>query len=356
MQDFTIRLEVYSREHISEELSDKLSEVFVVIIEIFAYSRTAIKNRIWGRFVSFGSNVLLGSDEKIQGAVTKLAKLTRAEESLVSAETLTASKKTGRTVEKTASTVEGMAVTVTSTNVTMQETGMAVGQMTLEVTGLKEQVGVLASAVHESKADANEKEIKTEQEKIKRVLQPSVTSQDWYDKINKSRVPGTGDWIRNENMFKLWLEKSVPVLWVSGNPGSGKTYLSSNIISFLREQHPQGVAHQSHVSIGYFFFKDDNPLTRSFHQALRDLAYQISQNDPVYAKYITAAVHSPADISSLHSVWRTLFTVYFIDNPNVEGSIFMVFDGVDEAFDAEWQAFLELTKDLTKRDCNDPIS
>lgn len=355
MQDFTIRLEIYSREHISKELSDKLSDVFVVMIEIFAYSREAVKSGILGRFAKFGTNVLRGSDDKIQVAIANLAKLTKAEDSLVSAETLTASKKTGRTVEKTASIVEDMAVTVISTNIMTQEAGMAVGQMTLEVTELKEQVGILASTFNESKANAMEKEIRKEQEKVKNVLQPSVTAQDWYDKINNSRVPGTGDWIRSENMFKSWLEKSVPVLWVSGNPGSGKSYLSSNIISFLREQHPQRIAHPSYVSIGHFFFKDDNPLTRSFHQALRDLAYQISQNDPVYRKYITTAVDSPADISTLHSVWRTLFTAYFIDNPNVNGSIFMVFDGVDEAFHTERQTFLELIKDLTERRCNDPI-
>jgi tetratricopeptide (TPR) repeat protein len=332
---------VYSREQISSELSNKLSDIIVTLIEIFALSTKAIKG---GRLLKFTRNVLLGSDDKIQSSVSKLDRLTETEASLVGAETLTESKRTGRMVDD-------MSVTVTSTNVTVQETGQAVSQMSLEVTDVRETLGDVLLKVNE--LSELKEEAKTDQEKkhhdlVKKALQPSKTNapQDWYDKINKSRVPSTGDWIRGEDVFKSWIGKDVPIVFISGNPGAGKSFLSSNIIAFLREQHPQGVQHPSHVSVGYFFFKDDNPSTRSFHQAFRDLAYQISQNDPVYQKYLSSTVEDYESISTIESAWRILFVDYFLIDKYGDSSVYMLFDGVDEAFETERQIFFSLVKDI----------
>lgn len=337
-QEFTVRLSVYDREHISGELSVQLSEVLVTLIEIFALSRKAIKS---GRILQYAKNVI-GYDDEIQAAVSKLAKLTETEGRLVGAETWTETKKTGRAVND-------VAVTLTATNVTVQETGVAVGQMSLNVTEINEKMENLMHTMNETRKEAKVEQDLSNQNNFKRILQPSVAAQDWYDKINKSRVPGTGDWIRCETFFQAWIEKMMSFLWVCGNPGAGKSYLSSNIISFLNDQHPQGVQHPSHVSVGYFFFKDDNPKTRSFHQALCDLAYQISQNDPVYAKYVAANCDTAEDISTLHSAWRVLFVNFFLKKKDVGSSVYLVIDGVDEAFEAEWKTFLGLIKDVNER-------
>lgn len=285
--------------------------------------------------------MIIGSSDKIQEAVGKLAKLTETESRLVGAETLTETKRTGRAVND-------VAVTVTATNVTVQETGVTVGKLNLNVTEINDKIENLMLAVNESKNEAKAEQDKGHQNVVKKILQPSVTAQDWYDKINKSRVPGTGDWIRGEVFFQAWIEKNFPVLWVSGNPGAGKSFLSSNIISFLRDQHPQGVQHPSHVSVGYFFFKDDNPKTRSFHQALCDLAYQISQNDPVYAKYVEANCDTSEDIKTLQSAWRILFVNFFLEKKDVGSSVYLIIDGVDEGFEAERRIFLDLIKDINE--------
>lgn len=165
-------------------------------------SRKAIKG---GRFLKYARNVLVGSDDKIQAAVGKLAKLTETEGRLAGAETLAEAKRMGRTVDD-------VAVTVTATNTTVQETGVTDGQMSLEVAELNEKVGNLMLVINESGNDAEEKQDKGHEDIVKRILQPSVTAQDWYDKINKSRVPSTGDWIRVENFFKSWIERDIPIL------------------------------------------------------------------------------------------------------------------------------------------------
>ena len=186
-------------------------------------------------------------------------------------------------------------------------------------------------------------------DKLKWILNPSVDPEDSRRKIDKERVPGTGDWIRSEAAFKSWLDqekKLNPILLILGNPGSGKTFVCGNIISFLEQQHLQGVQHASHTSICYFFFKDNHPSTRSFSQALSDLAYQISLNDPVYAKYLVSSLQSASEIGSLRSKWDRLFLDYFVKKENVDSRAYVILDGIDEAFEAELKPFLQHLIDL----------
>jgi hypothetical protein len=51
-------------------------------------------------------------------------------------------------------------------------------------------------------------------------------------------------------------------------------------------------------------------------------------------------------ISTLESAWRILFAEYFLADREVDSSVYMLFDGVDEAFEAERQAFFSLAKDV----------
>jgi hypothetical protein len=111
-------------------------------------------------------------------------------------------------------------------------------------------------------------------------------------------------------------------------------------------KHEPGVHHTSNVSVAFFFFKDNDPETRSFEQALKDAAYQISQNDPAYAKYIALTCDSAQEVQSLQSIWRTMFANYFLKENNAEGSVYLVLDGIDESLPESRKQFLELTKDL----------
>ncbi|KAI9763739.1 MAG: hypothetical protein M1840_009136 [Geoglossum simile] len=339
LKDFTTRLRVYAREEISKELSEKLTEVLTALIEIFALSRKAIKE---GRIFKFAKNVFLGNDDGVQQAVGRLAKLTEGEDRLVGADTLTEAKRIGRTVD-------GVSMTVKETNVTVRGMGMTVSHVDIGVTELNEKVTNMMLTMDESKAEVKEERDKKHQDSIKKTLRPSVSAQDWYDKINKTRVPGTGDWVRDEGLFKSWVGRAFPVLWVSGTPGAGKSYLSSNIITYLREQYPQGTQHPSHTSVAYYFFKDGNPKTRSFGQALRDVAYQICQNDPVYTKHVTTQCDSPEEVDSLESAWRSLFVGFFLRSNGLDSSVYILLDGIDEAYDAERQTFLGLIKDLGEK-------
>ncbi|CEJ61519.1 hypothetical protein PMG11_10050 [Penicillium brasilianum] len=175
-----------------------------------------------------------------------------------------------------------------------------------------------------------------------------------YQYIGKLRVPGTGDWVRNEPLFRAWVEKNDnPLLWVSGTPGCGKSFIAQNIIAYLRERFPQCDATESnHTSVGYFFFRHNDPETRKFHCALRNIAFQIYQNDPSYRDYVHAHCHSTDNIKPIHAAWRVLFMDYYHNaRGNVEGNVILVLNGVDEAFEEDCREFLRLASDIV----HDPV-
>ncbi|KAL4978719.1 NACHT and TPR domain protein [Aspergillus desertorum] len=337
LQDFTVRLNVYIQEAISEALSDKLSDIIITLVEILALSSKTIRR---GRLLKFTRNILLGNDDAIQAAMVRFDKLTRVEASLVGAETLTESKRAGRVVD-------GISVTVNATNATVLETGMAVNQMSARVHDVQEMLAKLTVSANKEQQDAPEDQ-EALSELISQVLRPSKinTAQEWLDKIRRARVPGTGDWVHGEEVFRSWINKETPVIFMSGNPGVGKSFLMANMVCYLHEQFPPaGVQHDAPISIGFFFFKDDNLQTRSFHQALRDLAFQLSKSDPGYSKWL-GSIEDYEQISTLESAWHLLFAEYFLRKSDIEGTAYILLDAVDEALDEQRRIFLDLAKDL----------
>ena len=279
-----------------------------------------------------GKNIIFGHDKKLDEMVAKLGAMTESETQLVGAESRTDVKRIGRKVD--------------DLFVTQSHGNSKVDMMVFEMQQLS---GNVISAINKGRLSANEDQNQHHLDKVKNILCPSVHPEDTLDSIKKNRVFGTGDWVRSEDPFKSWLvhEKNEnPILLILGNPGSGKTYVCGNIISFLEQQYPQGSQHASRISICYFFFKDNDDSTRSFHQALNDLAHQISLNDPVYAKYLGSILQSARDIASLPSKRKILLFNFIVKKENIDSKVYVVLDGVEEAFQAELKSFLQHLIDL----------
>ncbi|KAJ5090117.1 NACHT nucleoside triphosphatase [Penicillium argentinense] len=59
--------------------------------------------------------------------------------------------------------------------------------------------------------------------------------------VQEARTPGTGEWLLKHNYFCDWKAKrSSTLFWLQGNPGTGKTYLTSTVIDWVRDQPSKG--------------------------------------------------------------------------------------------------------------------
>ena len=195
------------------------------------------------------------------------------------------------------------------------------------------------------KKETNEK---AEKERLKILDKDGLLEkvQDKYKYYSERMLAGTGNWITEEPLFKAWINKETPILWILGGPGAGKSFLSSKIISHMQGFYAQDPSQPARVSIGYFFVKEDDERLRSSNAIFKCVALQIANHNPVYKKHVVNVCESSETIGTAKSTWQSLFLDFFESQQNVDSRAFIIIDGLDEAPKAEQEEILELLKTL----------
>lgn len=84
--------------------------------------------------------------------------------------------------------------------------------------------------------------------------------------------PGTNNWFFESPEFRRWENGASNFMWISGNPGSGKTTLCSAVIDTLKARHgPQNPA-----ALAYYYCRDDDQKTQEDDLILRIIIGQLS--------------------------------------------------------------------------------
>lgn len=157
---------------------------------------------------------------------------------------------------------------------------------------------------------------------------------------NPTREPGTCEWIPRHGQFESWLKaESSTILWLSGDPGCGKSVASSFLVEFLQTSQPSSLT-------TYFFFKDDSARQASAVSALCAVLHQIF-TDSGRASLVehgmeTYRKNGMAMFTQLLCLWDTLASVLTDEKC---GPVFLILDALDECKAEERQPFIEaLTK------------
>jgi hypothetical protein len=112
---------------------------------------------------------------------------------------------------------------------------------------------------------------------------------------NPPRVPGTCLWFSLHRKFERWLDTESGLLWVSADPGCGKSVLARFLVD--EEFAPRMSSSQK---LCYFFFKDDEEVHRSATHALHAILHQLLLQDSNLLKYFS----HHGDLSmSLDGLW-----------------------------------------------------
>lgn len=276
---------MYTRFAVSPALREKITNILACIFQVIVVATEEIKQ---GRFKSYFRR-LIGAESPVSAYVGRLDILTLDEERLVLAETYGGVKEVNEKTDR----VEDLVMAV---NENLQSLSLDhLGQMDV-----------------------------SRREKLRDILQPSPYPKDFYTAFERSRVSGTGNWILQDESLNSWLKGDKPFLWMNGSPGTGKSFLTSHIVTWGTEHLPR---------IAYFFFRDTGPETRSVVQALHDLAYQISEVDDSYSKTLMSNLYSIDDIRTVSSAYRKLF-LEPLQTEEAGVPTYLFLDGIDEA-DAE---------------------
>ena len=150
--------------------------------------------------------------------------------------------------------------------------------------------------------------------------------EDDFNFFRRRWMPGTCDWLLAEPDIKLWLDDTTPdsrIAWLSAPPASGKSILSTHVISHLWE---------SGHTCQYFFFKFGDPKKRSLNGLLRSIGYQIAKDIPAFrGKLIDSSGESlrleKADPSV---IWQKIFESIVFKMEHHD-PLYWVIDALDES-------------------------
>ncbi|KAI6781658.1 uncharacterized protein J7T54_003923 [Emericellopsis cladophorae] len=291
LKDFTARFNVYLQHKMSTALREKVVHIFSALFQVLVLATKEVRR---GRVKSYFRN-LFGADSPVQEALADLQSLTLGEERQVLADTYG-----------------------------------GVSRIDTKTDRVEHMVSQMSENIQEMRTEYKERATVAHQDRLREILEPSPFPEDFNTAFERNRVPGTGNWLLEDSGLKAWMRSETHYLWMSGGPGTGKSFLASRLISW-------GTDKLSHLA--YFYFRANNPETRSVLQALRDVAYQLSESDALYGKHIARTVHSSDDIKTIPSAFRRLFVQPLEED--TRGRLFHVFlDGIDEAEPDELEELL----------------
>ena len=140
---------------------------------------------------------------------------------------------------------------------------------------------------------------------------------------NPERSPGTCEWFLQHPKYLAWLHGTGPAwLWLTADPGCGKSVLSRYLVDELRTSMPES-------KICYYFFKDDSEEGRSAIHAICAILHQLlTLSNEVMGHALTEYQRNGSKLAPLfYPLWDT-FCKTALDVKS--GKIIVVFDALDE--------------------------
>jgi hypothetical protein len=156
---------------------------------------------------------------------------------------------------------------------------------------------------------------------------------------NPDRVDGTCKWFLEHPNFHSWQEsKNSSLLWVSADPGCGKSVLSK----FLIDKELPTINSRTTC---YFFFKNDDIDQKSATKALCALLHQLFSQKSALVKYaIPDFRYEGANLAQLLGKLWSILTKAAAD-PKA-GDIICVLDALDECEESDRFKLIDTLKDF----------
>ncbi len=178
-------------------------------------------------------------------------------------------------------------------------------------------------------------------EEVRKLLQALRAKNSYQEQLERTpnRQPGTCKWFLEHTLFHTWRkDQHSRLLWVSANPGCGKSVLSKCLVEEkLVTLDPQ------HATICYFFFRDVSPDSKSITKALSAILHQLFTKIPSLMEHAISAFDENGD--ELSSMFSTMWEI--LENAAADlraGEIVCVLDALDECEEAQQITLIEKLK------------
>jgi hypothetical protein len=109
---------------------------------------------------------------------------------------------------------------------------------------------------------------------------------------NGKRVDGTCEWITSSHEYVQWRNSSSSgVLWISGGPDKGKTFLSIFLTQVLaKNQDDSSTSSTGSIEVIYFFCDNKDTTRNNVTAILRGLMHQLVSKHPKLLQHLVIPV------------------------------------------------------------------
>ncbi|KAF4549346.1 Ankyrin repeat-containing protein 25 [Elsinoe fawcettii] len=161
--------------------------------------------------------------------------------------------------------------------------------------------------------------------------------------VLEKRIANTCSWTLDHPLFKEWIAgRASNVLWISADPGCGKSVLARSLVE---DDIP--ALYQGPVQMCHFFFKD-NAEQSMLCNALCSVLHQIFDQQPQLVQHAMPYLdkHGHGITGDIDVLWKILLDS---GSDAAARSFVCVFDALDECRDKDQLIFIRLLGDLHQR-------
>ena len=162
-----------------------------------------------------------------------------------------------------------------------------------------------------------------------KILGISESVDEDLDSFTDRIFQGSCQWLLQRQAFQDWVSDASNksgVLWLTGNPGTGKSILASYVIALLRKRSFSG-------SCQFHFFSAGHQTKRTLAYLLRNIALQAALAHEVFCTRLVDLHENTGIVFGQQKatiIWEKIFEGILFRIPS-QDPLFWVFDGLDES-------------------------
>ncbi|KAL4819629.1 hypothetical protein BDW67DRAFT_181964 [Aspergillus spinulosporus] len=159
----------------------------------------------------------------------------------------------------------------------------------------------------------------------------------WWTTIHRNymrrRIKGTGEWMFEEPLYRAWFSgEGAPILAIEGKEGSGKSYLASIVISWLKQQRAAG-ARTKRISTAFYFVegnsREELKKATNLESVAKSIVWQFAQAERRYLKSVAGICERMGEIDPRDISKHLLFWIE--DLAHMDVTFYIVIDGLGDA-------------------------
>ena len=162
---------------------------------------------------------------------------------------------------------------------------------------------------------------------------------------NPARAPGTCEWVFRHPKYQQWREARGPsLLWISADPGCGKSVLASFLVDEFRSTSSQATIP---TTVCFFFFKDDSDEQNKATLALDSLAHQIFRQNSCVINYALQELQAKGVgfTQEFHTMWNVVRAAVTDSRCS---NVLCVLDALDECEESSRRLLMKVLVDFFK--------